>query len=61
MADNSEVIGGAYAAFERGDIPALLEMMSEDVEWEVPKPLPTAGSYRGRDGVGEFFAAIGRE
>ncbi len=61
MADNSEVIGGAYAAFESGDIPAILELMSDDVEWESPKPLPVAGSYPGRDGVGEFFAAIGRE
>ena len=61
MADNSEVIGEAYAAFERGDIPALLEMMGDDVEWESPKPLPVAGSYRGRDGVGEFFAKFPTE
>jgi ketosteroid isomerase-like protein len=58
MADNTEVINGAYAAFAKGDVPALLALMSNTVEWECPKPLPQAGSYHGPDGVGEFFAGI---
>ena len=61
MADNTEVINGAYAAFASGDIPALLAIMDDGVDWESPKPLPVAGSYSGPDGVGEFFATIGRE
>ena len=61
MASSSEVVGEAYAAFERGDIPALLEQVSEAVEWVAPVVLPQGGSFRGRDGVGEFFAGVGRE
>ena len=61
MSSNTEVVSEAYAAFGRGDIPGLLEMMSEDVEWVAPEVLPQSGSYRGPDGVGEFFAGVGRE
>jgi uncharacterized protein len=61
MADNTEVINEAYAAFAAGNISALLALMSDDVEWECPRPLPTAGSYHGPDGVGEFFAGIARD
>src|SRR5688572_16521712 len=61
MASNSEVVNEAYAAFGRGDIPALLEMMSEEVDWVVTDILPQGGSFRGRDGVGQFFEGVGRE
>ena len=59
--DNVQTIKEAYAAFERGDIPSLLNMVSEDVEWHIPGPsdiVPFAGEFRGREGVGRFFAAL---
>jgi ketosteroid isomerase-like protein len=59
--DNAQVVTTAYEAFGRGDIPALLELMSDDVTWEVTEVLPQGGSFRGREGVGEFFAGVGRE
>ena len=59
MSDNVQVITDAYEAFGRGDIPSLLENMSDDVEWSAPGILPQGGDYSGRDGVGAFFAAIG--
>ena len=61
MSENSEVINKAYAAFASGDIPALLELMSDDVDWESTESLPQGGSFRGREGVGEFFSGVGRE
>jgi len=61
MASSSEVVSEAYAAFGRGDIPGLLGLMSEDVEWVAPEVLPQSGSYHGPNGVGEFFAGVGRE
>jgi ketosteroid isomerase-like protein len=59
MSDNAQVIRDAYGCFERGDIPSLLELMSDDVEWETPRIVPQGGTFNGRDGVGEFFARIG--
>jgi ketosteroid isomerase-like protein len=58
MSDNAQIIRDAYACFERGDIPSLLELMSDDVEWETPRIVPQGGKFHGRDGVGEFFAGI---
>lgn len=61
MSSSANVVSEAYAAFERGDIPALLEQVSEEVEWVAPDVLPQGGAFRGRDGVAEFFAGVGRE
>ena len=59
MAANREVVQKAYAAFSKGDIPALLDLLDDGVEWSSPKTLPQGGSFRGKDGVGEFFASVG--
>lgn len=58
--DNRALVQRGYDAFGRGDIPALLELLAEDVQWETPGPpeLPTAGSRRGRQQVSEFFETI---
>ena len=37
---NQALIEGAYEAFGRGDIPAVLGILSNDVEWDVPDVLP---------------------
>jgi ketosteroid isomerase-like protein len=58
MSDNAEVVREAYGYFEQGDIPSLLELMSDDVEWNVPRIVPQGGSFSGRDGVGGFFAGL---
>ena len=60
--ENVQTVKEVYAAFERGDIPSLLNLVSEDVEWSLPGPsdiIPFAGEFRGREGVGRFFAALG--
>jgi uncharacterized protein len=60
--ENVKTVQEAYAAFGRGDIPAILELLSEDVSWTTPGPsdiIPFAGRFDGREGVGRFFAALG--
>jgi uncharacterized protein len=60
-ASNLEIIQSAYAAFGRGDIQSLLALIDPQVEWDNPGPreVPWAGSFRGHDGVGAFFSALG--
>lgn len=59
MAQEADTIKGIYAAFDRGDIPAILETLDENVDWRVPETLPHGGSFAGRDAVGGFFQGIG--
>lgn len=53
------LVRDVYEAFGAGDIPTILATLDEDVDWRSPENLPHGGSYRGRDGVGAFFQAIG--
>jgi ketosteroid isomerase-like protein len=54
-----EVVSDLYAAFGRGDIPAILAMIDEDIDWRAPENLPHGGSFLGREAVGHFFRGIG--
>ncbi len=58
---NVDVVREAYEAVGRGDIPALLDLLTEDVEWtlQAPAVIPFAGTRRGREGVAEFFSLLG--
>jgi hypothetical protein len=60
--ENVQVVQQLYSAFGRGDVSAVLTGFSEDAEWEVAGPahLAICGSRRGRDGVGDFFRALGQ-
>ncbi len=58
---NVEAVQETYEAVGRGDISALLDLMTEDVEWtfQGPSVIPFAGTRRGREGVAEFFSLVG--
>jgi hypothetical protein len=58
---NVEVVQETYEAVGRGDIPALLDLLTDDVEWtfQGPSRIPFAGTRRGREGVAEFFSLVG--
>ena len=60
MGAATSIVQKVYEAFGRGDVPALLEMVADDVDWEfVGSPgLPYAGRRRGKKQVADFFAAI---
>jgi uncharacterized protein len=59
--ENIRIIEELYSAFGRGDLPFILNMVAEDVEWQHPRPedIPWGGTRRGREEVAQFFAAIG--
>jgi uncharacterized protein len=53
--DNAELLRGTYEAFGRGDIPAVIEVLDENIVWNAPAVLPHAMPVGGRDDVGAFF------
>ena len=66
MADLTATVAAIYEAFGRGDVPAILDTLADDVEWEhwsswtpheagVPWLQPRAG----KAGALEFFQIIG--
>lgn len=54
-----DVVAGLYAAFGRGDLPAVLSGIDQEIEWRSPENLPHGGVFRGREDVGRFFEGIG--
>ncbi len=59
---NIDLAKQGYAAFLRGDIPGLLELMTDDIEWVIHSPAeasPTGGTYRGKAGVADWFRKLG--
>ncbi len=58
---NVDVVQETYEAVGRGDIPAVLDFLTDDVEWTLqgPSMIPFAGTRRGREGVAEFFSLVG--
>lgn len=60
--ENVKVVQQMCAAFEQGNIPFLLDLLAEDVEWFVagsPKDVPLAGTYHGRAQVAQIFSIVG--
>jgi uncharacterized protein len=52
------VVKQTYAAFGRGDIPAILNLIAEQVDWQevCPSSLPYSGLRRNRAEVAKFFS-----
>lgn len=55
-----------YEAFGRGDVPAILEHLADDVAWESWRDntaqkagVPWMKKHTGREGVAEFFTVVG--
>ena len=61
-AQNTKIVQDAYAAFGRGDIPALLATIDENVVWHgvygTGSHVPTSGVRRGKAAVAEFFKQV---
>jgi ketosteroid isomerase-like protein len=55
-----EIVKGLYESFGRGDIPAILDQMSPDVDWDYAQSadVPWLRPRRGPEGVAAFFAAV---
>ena len=57
---NVAVVQQAYEAVGRHDIPAVLSLLMDDVEWMLqgPSTIPFAGTRHGHEGVAEFFTLV---
>lgn len=60
MDANSTLVQSLYDAFARGDIPFILDRLSDDVVFENSDSteMPHGGTYRGKEEIGRFFANI---
>jgi uncharacterized protein len=57
--DNVDVVQGAWDAFGRGDIDAVLEAIAPSAETRLPESLPWGGTYAGPDGFRAFLTKLG--
>jgi ketosteroid isomerase-like protein len=58
---NVDTVKAIYEAFGRGDIPAILEKLHDNVEWDTDYEQPAAPwltPRRGRDNIVAFFEAL---
>jgi len=59
--ENARLVQGAYEAFGRGEIEALAELMTDDVEWVNPgdpDDNPNAGTFKGKEAVLGWFGGL---
>lgn len=61
--ENVQRAQAAYAAFGRGDIPAFMDALADNVEWVLPGPadVPLFGTFRGKAGVREWLGTMGEQ
>jgi ketosteroid isomerase-like protein len=66
VADHKATVAAIYEAFGRGDVPAILDVLAEDVQWEhwsswTPHQagVPWLQPRVGKAGALEFFQIIG--
>jgi len=61
--ENTKIVQSAFAAFGRGDIPALLGLLTNDVDWHgvigVGPKVPQRGPRKGTNEVATFFQQVG--
>lgn len=61
--ENIQLTQQIFTAFQEGNVPFLLNILAEDVEWHVAgsrEHLPLAGTYYGRDQVAQVFQTVGK-
>lgn len=52
---NVELVRASVDAFNRADLDSALEAMHPEVAWRTLEALPDVRTYRGREGVREFW------
>jgi uncharacterized protein len=51
METNKDIVAGVYASFATGDVPAVLEIMDDRIEWNEADGFPLAGTFVGPQAV----------
>src|SRR6266567_2799698 len=59
--ENVQQIEQVFAAFGRGDVPAILAQLTDDVHWisHLESNVPWSGDYSGKANVPKFFGTLG--
>jgi uncharacterized protein len=62
---NLDTVLGMYASFNKGDIPAIIDQLDDNVEWEKwtdnyaqKADIPYLRFQKGKQGVADFFVAV---
>lgn len=57
---NRQLVQQAYQYQSEGDVQSLLNLLTEDVQWQLPsmENVAFAGTWRGREQVGQFFSTL---
>ncbi len=60
MGTATAIVKQVYEAFGRGDVPTILNLVADEVVWELvgPTNLPYAGRRKNHKEVADFFAAV---
>ena len=53
MGDSVDTVESLYGAFAKGDVPAVLAAMTDDIEWHEAAGMPYGGVHRGPAAVAE--------
>ncbi|HEX5155548.1 MAG TPA: nuclear transport factor 2 family protein [Parafilimonas sp.] len=63
MKTNLEIVQEGYANFLQGNIPALMDTLSDNIEWELPASAHVnfSGVFKGKDAVMNFFRNVDNE
>ena len=59
MSENTDAINGAYDAFARGDVAAIVAIVEDGAAWVSTESLPQGGTFNGPDGASQFFQGVG--
>lgn len=59
--ENVAIVKKAYECFGRGDVPGILELLTDDVAWKTPnvEGADFYGTKSGKAGALEFFQGLG--
>jgi len=59
--ENTQVVQDLYAAFGRGDMPSILGLLDQEIDWHFvgrPEDVPFAGQRRGHQEMIDFFSTV---
>jgi SnoaL-like domain len=56
---NEEVVREAYEAFARRDMPALFELLSDEITFVIPGKSIQSGVFSGKEEVHRYFSIAG--
>jgi uncharacterized protein len=60
---NEQTVKDVYAAFQRGDVAAIVRLVADDVDWRndhvESRECPWNGNFSGKANVPGFFKAVG--